>query len=100
MHVTDYKADGGKGDSGSGVSQRVGSVHGPISYLFGSTIAGDDNVHVNIATRSQAQLVDFCYYAGVCVTKEMAMKGNGLEDQVYVRFDTVYVVPKNNMGQY
>jgi len=96
LHVTTHEADAGRGDSGSGVSQRVGSLF----YLFGSTVAGNDSDHVNIVTRSQQQLPDFCYYTGVCVTKEMAnTETDALERSVYTQFDTVYAAPKNR-GQY
>jgi hypothetical protein len=91
MHVTTHKADAGHGDSGSGVAWACVGSH---SYLFGSTVAGSDQLHVNVATRSQQQLADFCYYTGVCVTKELAETANeALEEKVYVQFDAVYAPP-------
>ncbi len=48
--------------------------------------------HVNVAIRTQLQLIDICYYTGVCVKKQWIDGGvDVLESQVFMKFDTDYV---------
>ncbi len=87
MHSPSKPIDGAHGDSGTGIAARIAQ----LALLYGSTVSGVPSERLNIGTRIQTQLLDLCYYTGVCTKREWAGKElDELRKELFTRFDTVY----------
>lgn len=61
----------------------------------GVTIAGNDNIHLNIGYNLQALAYDICHYTGVCVQKSLV--NNTTDNGTTLKLNSFFVPTLNKI---